>query len=263
MLSIMAGNDTADPLSFNVDGADYRTVPEIDLTQLRVAISVDFGWAPVEHGIRDTFEKRLARFQSIFKSCARFDPNIENALDVFWVLRGVQFLASHLARYRQHRDQIGPNIVANVEAGLNMTSEEIAWAHGEHTRLYRQFQTMFADYDVLITPGQPITPTLVEQRNVTEVNNVPMKNYMHASALTSALTLMGNPCVSTPCGVDHTGMPFGLQICGPMHGDAFTLGVARALERVFMRDPELARPVPNLAKLRASDEGFEAIKPVK
>ena len=263
MLSIMAGNDTADPLSFNVDGADYRTVPEIDLTQLRVAISVDFGWAPVEHGIRDTFEKRLARFQSIFKSCARFDPNIENALDVFWVLRGVQFLASHLARYRQHRDKIGPNIVANVEAGLKMTSEEIAWAHGEHTRLYRQFQTMFADYDVLITPGQPITPTPVEQRNVTEVNNVPMKNYMHASALTSALTLMGNPCVSTPCGVDHTGMPFGLQICGPMHGDAFTLGVARALERVFMRDPELARPVPNLAKLRASDEGFEAIKPVK
>ena len=263
MLSIMAGNDAADPLSFNIDGADYRTVPEIDLTQLRVATSVDFGWAPVEHDIRDIFEKRLARFQSIFKSCARVDPNIENALDVFWVLRGVQFLASHLARYRQHRDQIGPNIVANVEAGLKMTSEEIAWAHGEHTRLYRQFQTIFGDFDVLITPGQPITPPPVEQRNVTEVNNVPMKNYMHASALTSALTLMGNPCVSTPCGLDHTGMPFGLQICGPMHGDAFTLGVARALERVFMRDPELARPVPNLAKLRASDEGFEAIKPVK
>ena len=106
---------------------------------------------------------------------------------------------------------------------------------------------------MLITPGQPITPTPVEQRNVTEVNGVPMRNYMHASALTSALTLMGNPCVSTPCGRDHTGMPFGLQICGPMHGDAFTLGVARALEDLFAGDPDLDRPVPDLETIRVAE----------
>ena len=135
-----------------------------------------------------------------------------------------------------------------------MKPEDIGWANAEHTRLYRQFQKMFADYDVLITPGQPITPTAVEQRNVTHVDNVPMENYMHASALTSSLTLMGNPCVSTPCGFDHTGMPFGLQICGPMHGDSYTLGVARALERVFEGDPDLARPIPDLEKIRTTDE---------
>ena len=253
MLSVMAGNDVEDPLSFNVRGGDYRNLPEVDLSKLRVAISIDFGWAPVEHGIRDTFEARLKRFQSVFKSCERFNPPLDTALDVFWILRGVQFLASHLERYRNHPDQLGQNIVANVEAGLEMKSEDIGWANAEHTRLYRQFQTMFHDYDVLITPGQPITPTPVEQRNVTEVNGVPMKNYMNASALTSALTLMGNPCVSTPCGVDHTGMPFGLQICGPMHSDAFTLGVARSLEHVFENDWELARPLPDLEKIRATE----------
>lgn len=253
MLSVMAGADVEDPLAFNVRGEDYRDPTDVDLSRLRVAISVDFGWAPVEHGIRNTFEERLSKFQSIFKSCDRFDPDLESALDVFWVLRGVQFLASHLDRYRNHKDQLGQNIIANVEAGLKMSAQEIAWANGEHTRLYRQFQTMFDNYDILITPGQPITPTPVEQRNVTEVNNVPMKNYMHASALTSALTLMGNPCVSTPCGVDHTGMPFGLQICGPMHSDRMMLGVAQALEKVFAGDPELARPIPDLEKIRATE----------
>ena len=254
MLSIMVGNDVEDPLSFNVCREGYRVVPEVDLSTVRVAVSIDFGWAPVENGIRETFEARLAKFQSSFKSCDRFDPPLDSALDVFWILRGVQFLASHLERYRNHRDQIGENIVANVEAGLTMKPEDIGWANAEHTRLYRQFQKMFADYDVLITPGQPITPTAVEQRNVTHVDNVPMKNYMHASALTSSLTLMGNPCVSTPCGVDHTGMPFGLQICGPMHGDSFTLGVARALERVFEGDPDLARPIPDIEKIRVTDD---------
>ena len=253
MLSVMAGDDVEDPLSFNVRREDYRQLPEVDLSTLRVAISVDFGWAPVEHGIRDTFEARLKRFQSVFKSCERFDPSLKTALDVFWILRGVQFLASHLERYCNHRDQVGQNIVANVEAGLEMKPEDIGWANAEHTRLYRQFQQMFNDYDVLITPGQPITPTAVDQRNVTEVNGVPMKNYMNASALTSSLTLMGNPCVSTPCGVDHTGMPFGLQICGPMHADAFTLGVARSLERVFENDWELARPLPDFESIRATE----------
>lgn len=253
MLSVMAGSDVEDPLAFNVRGEDYRDLPEVDLSHLRVAISVDFGWAPVDHEIRKVFEARLAKFQSVFGKCERHDPGLETALDVFWILRGVQFMASHYERYKNHRDQLGQNIVANVEAGMKMTAEEIGWAHAEHTRLYRQFQRLFDDYDVLITPGQPITPTPVEQRNVTEVNNVPMKNYMHASALTSSLTLMGNPCVSTPCGLDHTGMPFGLQICGPMHGDAVALGVAAALERVFAGDPELARPVPNLEKIRARE----------
>lgn len=252
MLSVMAGHDVADPLSYAVRAEEYRDLPQVDLARLRVAVSVDFGWAPVEHGIRDTFEARLAAFRAAFAHCERHDPGLESALDVFWILRGVYFLAAHLDRYRNHRDQLGPNIVTNVEAGLAMTAEQIAWAHAEHTRLYRAFQRLFDDYDLLITPGQPITPTAVEQRNVTEINGQRMKNYMHASGLTSALTLMGNPCVSIPCGRDHTGMPFGLQICGPMKGDAFTLGAARALERLFAADAALARPVPDLAALRAA-----------
>ena len=54
MLSVMAGDDVEDPLSFNVRREDYRQLQEVDLSTLRVAISVDFGWAPVEHGIHDT-----------------------------------------------------------------------------------------------------------------------------------------------------------------------------------------------------------------
>ena len=81
------------------------------------------------------------------------------------------------------------------------------------------------------------------------IDDLPMDNYMHASALTSSLTLAGNPCAAIPCGFDHTGMPFGLQLVGPMHGDWFTLGVAAALEQLFSSDLDLARPVPDLSRL--------------
>ncbi len=249
LLGAMVGDDAVDPLAFAIDPRDYRDLPEIDLAALRVAISEDFGFAPLDDGIRETFRARVAKVAPLFAACERRDPDMETALDVFWILRGVYFLATQLERYRRHRDRLGPNIVTNVEAGLAMTAEEIGWAAAEHTRLYRAFQAFFADIDVLICPGQAVPPTAVEQRNVTEVNGVPMRNYMHASAVTSALTLTGHPVVALPCGRDHTGMPFGLQIVGPMHGDLFTLGVARALERRFADDPELARPTPDLERL--------------
>ena len=251
MLSVIAGNDTADPLSFNVPGADYREPPNVDLGRLKVAVSVDFGWAPVDNEVRRIFAERLAAFQSAFGICETHDPGMEAALDVFWILRGVVFLANHGERYANHKDMLGPNIVANMEAALKMTAADIGWANREHVKLYRNFQTLFDRYDILITPGQPVVPTAVEQRNVTKINGQPMHNYMHASALTSALTLTGNPCLAMPCGLDHTGMPFGLQIVGPMHGDSFILGVAKALEDVFAGDARLARPVPDLEKLRA------------
>ena len=249
MLSVMAGNHSQDPMAFNVPGGDYRELPVIDLSGLRIAVSVDLGFAPVASAIRATFLERLGKFRGIFRCCEFHDPELDTALDVFWILRGVNFLIGHLDHYRHHRDQLGSNIVVNVESGLKLTAEEIGWAHAEHTRLYRQFQTLFEDYDLLITPGQPITPTPVDQRNVTMIDDLPMDNYMHASALTSSLTLAGNPCAAIPCGFDHTGMPFGLQLVGPMHGDWFTLGVAAALEQLFSSDLDLARPVPDLSRL--------------
>ena len=66
------------------------------------------------------------------------------------------------------------------------------------------------------------------------------------------MTLPGHPAVSLPVGVDRHGMPFGLQIVGPRGGDAFVLSVAAALESLLAGDARTARPVPDLAKLRAA-----------
>jgi len=52
-----------------------------------------------------------------------------------------------------------------------------------------------------------------------------------------------------PCGLEPTGTPFGLQICGKHHDDGFVMGVARALERIFETDPRTARPIPDIAGL--------------
>jgi len=48
-----------------------------------------------------------------------------------------------------------------------------------------------------------------------------------------------------PCGLDHKGMPFGLQIVGPRGSDLMVLEVALALEQAMV-GTDMARPLPKI-----------------
>lgn len=253
LTSVMAGGEDYDPLSYPNDATALRILDDIDLSSLRVAISEDLGGAPVDDGIRRVFRETLAHYQNVFTFIEERDPDFKTANDVFWILRGVGFVANHKDRYEQHRDQLGPNILFNTEAGLKMTVSEIAWAHREQTVIYRNFQKFFDGIDVLICPGVPIHPFPVDQRAPTEINGEKMEHYISASAITSWLTLTGHPVVALPCGLDATGTPFGIQIVGRRHADRFVLGIAHALERIFSANPTLARPQPDIKSLAVEE----------
>ena len=251
MLSAMAGNDPSDPLSGPIDANIFRTVEDIDLSGLRVAWSTDLGCVPVDNELARIFEERVGMLASSFKSCERRDPDMADALDVFWVIRGVGFLAGRLDAYKNNRDKLGPNIISNVEAGLKMTAEEIAWANAEQTAIYRRFQEFFEDIDVLLCPGNSVSPFPVEQLYCDEINGKKTANYVEWLGIASAITLTGHPVTLIPTGLDHTGTPFGMQVVGPRrHSDRFTIGTAAAIERVFQGMPATQRPLPDLATLR-------------
>jgi Asp-tRNA(Asn)/Glu-tRNA(Gln) amidotransferase A subunit family amidase len=69
--------------------------------------------------------------------------------------------------------------------------------------------------------------------------------------LTASITVIGHPVVALPCGLDGEGMPFGIQVIGPMFGDRAVLSAAAALEAAFAADPVTARPTPDLNRLAA------------
>ena len=73
-----------------------------------------------------------------------------------------------------------------------------------------------------------------------------MENYVDASLVRSIITLSGHPVIAIPCGLDHLGLPFGIQIVGPRRGDKFLLEAAAQLENHLSRSPMTARPIPNL-----------------
>lgn len=252
MLSVMAGFDACDPLAAPIDGTALGKIEDIDLGRLRVAVSEDLGFAPVDDGIRAVFRDRVMRFRSAFRVCETRDPSFVSADRVFWIIRGVHFLAAQRERYEKQRELLGENVIRNVEAALAMTPEEIGWAYAEHTRLYRDFQRFFDEVDLLICPTTSVPPFPVEQLYPTHINAKRLDNYIQWVGITSGITLTGHPVVALPCGLDHTGTPFGIQIVGPQrYSERLVIAVAAALERLFAATPELARPRPDIERLTA------------
>ena len=250
MLAAMAGNDPCDPLSGPVDTSSFVEIEDIDLSQLRVAWSTDLGCVPIDNDIARIFEERVGKIASSFKSCERRDPDMKRALDVFWIIRGVGFLAGRMDAYRNTPELLGPNVTSNVEAALKMTAEEIGWANAEQTAIYRRFQHFFEDVDVLLCPGNSVPPFPVEQLYCDEINGVKTANYVEWLGIASAITLTGHPVTMVPTGLDQTGAPLGMQVVGPRrHADRFTIGVAAAVERVLLGMADTRRPIPDLEAL--------------
>ena len=115
--------------------------------------------------------------------------------------------------------------------------------------MYRRVLQFFAEADVLICPAVAVTPFDHANRTVTEINDVTMNTYMTWLALVYAPTkALCCSCV-IPCGVDHNGMPFGVQVVGPNGADTKVLSVAAALEQLFAADQDTRRPVPDVQAL--------------
>ena len=207
--------------------------------------------APAIGNQRDRiFAERVAGFRSVFAEAADRDPDLGGAVhDVFEIIRGIYFVGAHKERLEKHRDLLGPNVIDNTERGLKFTAADVAWANVEQTKLYKRFLSFFDDHDVLICPAASVSPFPHTQRYVDTINGETMPTYMRWLAITYGLT-MAIPCAACiPCGVDHLGMPFGLQVVGPNGSDALVLEVAHALEQVLAANATTRRPLPDIAKL--------------
>jgi len=253
LLSAMVSADPRDPMA-NPLLADPQALAlrrPVDLAALRVATTVDLGFAPVAPSIRRTFLARIGAMAPAFGRCEAEDPDMAGIDRAYRVIRCANFLAGFRHYYERDPALLGRNTRGNYEEGLRYSLADLAAAQAEQTRVYRAFQAFFTRHDLLLLPCQALTPFPKELPFPTEMEGIPLTGYFETSGVTYGISMMGHPAICIPCGLDENGMPFGLQVVGPRGGDAFTLDAARALEQHFSAIPECRRPTPDLAKLAA------------
>ncbi|MFL5253993.1 MAG: amidase [Rhodopila sp.] len=258
LLASMASDDAYDPLATTIHGRTVRRAGDLypptplDLSRLRVALTPDFGFAPTERVVRDAFAEKTGLFRHVFAAAEDASPDCSGTDETFEILRGVVFLGSHVDKVRDTPDRVGPNVRANVAEGLRYSVEDVARAMTAQTVIYRRWQSFFERYDVILTPAITISPRPWRELYPAEIDGVATRTYFHWLALAYAVTVVGHPAISLPVGLDRNGLPFGLQIVGPRGGDALVMLVAAELEALLAGDARTARPVPDIAALKAA-----------
>ncbi len=249
MMAALTSADIGDPFSPSIDTELLEPLGDIDLGSLHVAISEDLGCAPVDNDIRKVFNEKCSSFRGVFAQAQDRDPDLPDVHDAFEITRGVNFISAHAERVKNHRDILGPNVIDNVTRGLEYTAGDVGWANAAQSKIYQNVLDMFEEVDLLICPAASVSPFPHEQWYVEEINGEKMPTYMRWLALSYGLTMALPVVCALPVGVDHKGMPFGIQIAGPNGSDRFVLQAAYALEKYLANQPDMTRPKPDLGAL--------------
>ena len=192
--------------------------------------------------VRRTFRKKIDVIRSAFAACHSADVDMKGAEEAYWGVRGLHLLATHHEKYKQHGADLDANLVFNLEDAIQRSTADSAQALAEQTRLHREFQRIFDDHDILITPATNVLPFPHSVNHPTTVQGQKAKHYLEWCSILYGISLVGHPAVSIPAGLDQNGAPFGLQIIGRRFSDHHLLESAQALEHLLGGHDETKRP---------------------
>ena len=251
LLSAMAKYDSRDILSRPIDPTIFTSLRSVDIASLKIAVSEDLGFAPVDEVVRQTFREKLSIFSSALAACDEAKITMSGAEEAYMGERGLHLLASHYTKYEEHGKALDKNLVWNLEEALKTDPVTYSRALSMQTRIYQDLQSVFDEYDVLITPAVNVLPFEHSISYPTTLDGRPARHYCEWLSITYAISLVGHPAISLPAGLDPQGTPFGLQVIGARYGDHRLLEVAQALESLLKSHPATSRPLADLASLSA------------
>jgi amidase len=231
LLSAIAGPTQLSPIAIDEPGSQFAQPLEFDPAGLRVALSADLGGAvDVDPDVRERVTAQAAVFEDLGCIVEEACPSFAGAEEVFRTLRAVQFEAA-LGRLRdKHPDRMKASVLWNVDEGRKIGGADLARAEVMHTQLFHRAREFFASYDVLVLPTSQVAPFDAAMEYPTEVDGRPQQTYLDWMRSCYFVTVLGNPALSVPAGFTPAGLPVGIQIVGPHHGDRRVLQVGHAHE---------------------------------
>ncbi|WP_156428357.1 amidase [Novosphingobium sp. FSW06-99] len=235
MLSVMAGWDARMPLAMQSDAAPLRAVEPVAMKGLRIAWSGDFGGqVPFDPGVLDVARQAVDRFAAMGAHVEQAVPDfpVAEVWRAFVGLRHFHSGAGMLPLYNDPatRRLLKPEALWEIERGFALSAYDVAALSAIRTGWSRAVAAFLCRYDVWIVPTAQVFPFPVEQHWPTVVGGQAMQTYHEWMQAVCLVTMAGCPALAVPAGFSATGLPMGVQIVAPIHGEATCLAVAAAYE---------------------------------
>jgi len=231
LLGAMAGPDPRSPIALGQQGSLFAAPPDRDFDGVRVAWWTTLGGVPVDRQVRAIVDAQRTAFESLGCRVDEREPDFSDADEVFMTLRGVAFAGGMGPIVDRYGELIKDTVRWEVDRGRRLTAQRIADAEIKRTQLFERMRDFMRTYEFFVLPVCQVLPFDVTQPYVTEIDGVPMANYIDWMRSCYYISATGHPAISVPAGAASSGLPVGLQIVGRYHDDLGLLQIARAFEQ--------------------------------
>ena len=250
VMNCIAGYDSCDSTSVQIDTPDYTQSLVPDLKGLRIGVPKEYFVEGMQPEVKAAIEAAILKIQELGAQVNRDIslPSTPYALAVYYIIAPSE-ASANLARYD------------GVKYGFSCQDAQNMWEAMEKTRQYgfgtevkrrimlgtyalsagyydayylkaqkvrtlirQEFDQAFAQYDALITPTSPSIPFKIGEKI-----NDPVQMYM-SDVCTLPINIAGVPAISIPAGFVN-GLPVGMQIIGKHFSEDTLLKIAYAYQQ--------------------------------
>ena len=227
MLTVLAEPDPRDWYALPHDRADYSHGLEDGVEGLKIAFSPTLGGHQVDPEIARLVADAAKRFETMGAIVEQQDPELPDCAATFrthWYAGA----ANLLSRYTEaQKAEIDPGLLEVAAEGARFSLMDYLAAVSAREALGVAMNRFHQSYDLLLTPSLPI-PAF--EAGVEYPPGQGKDRWCDWTPFSYPFNLTRQPAASVPCGLTKEGLPVGLQIVGPLYGDALVLRAARAYE---------------------------------
>ena len=236
MMNVLKRPDARDWTSLPPDGTDYTVGLDDGIRGLRIAYSPTLGYAKNVHPeVAAAVDAAARQLATLGAQVEQIDPGIEDPLDIttgLWFV-GAWTVWSTLTPEQQAVTD--PDFRAEAQLGQAFSAHDVQRLNLRRGALGSHMRQFMQRYGLLLTPA--VAVPAFDARPAGQQAMTP-ESMLGWTPFSYPFNLTQQPACSMPCGLTQDGLPIGLQIVGPMFGDALVLRAARAFESLM----PVARP---------------------
>jgi amidase len=185
---------------------------------------------PLDPAVREVLNSARPVFESLGCHVDDACPDFSDAEEVFKDLRafGMTPMADMM---REHRAQMKPEAIWNIEAGLKLSAEDVSRAMVRQGAIFQRMSQFMERYDAFVCAVNQVPPFAIDIAYPTEIDGEKMETYIDWMRSAYYVTVTRMPAISVPAGFTPDGLPVGIQIVGKFRGDLELLKIAYAFEQ--------------------------------
>jgi Asp-tRNA(Asn)/Glu-tRNA(Gln) amidotransferase A subunit family amidase len=229
MLLAMVGMHARDRHSVNANGLD-AAVP--DPRELRLAVSEDLGFAPVDDDVRRAFRATVGALEAAGATLIEDTPGLASSVQTWSAIATAD--ARH-ADGEPNTALVGDHARKFIGYGAHVTTAEYVQAQTTRERIHRAYVELFArtGASVLLTPALGCEAFEHGATHPHEIGGTPIDPpWLDWCGFLYDANLAGLPACAVPVGLGDDRLPVSVQVLGMRGHDGAVLAVAETVERL-------------------------------